>query len=108
MSGILVGVWKLIIVRRIDADLTHNQAVVDMLGSKERIRRYQANPANWGPLSKPASNPQQKMQVKEATDRSAEKLDDAGDLSGDKNVGEKHAIEHTDNAHTTKKTKIDV
>ena len=74
---------------RVDADLTHNQAVVDLLGSKEKLRRYQSNPANWGPLAKPNSGPQ-----------------------NTKNSSEEHA---NDNAtsddvdiHKSKKAKIDM
>ncbi|TIB76715.1 catalase-domain-containing protein [Wallemia mellicola] len=73
----------------VDADLTHNQAVVDLLGSKEKLRRYQSNPANWGPLAKPNSGPQ-----------------------NTKNSSEEHA---NDNAtsddvdiHKSKKAKIDM
>lgn len=74
---------------RVDADLTHNQAVVDLLGSKEKLRRYQSNPANWGPLAKPNSGPQN-------TKKSSE--EHADDQSSREDV----------DFHKSKKVKIDV
>ncbi|TIA78174.1 hypothetical protein E3P98_03947 [Wallemia ichthyophaga] len=88
---------------RIDADLTHNQKVVDLFNSKEKIRRYQANPANWGPLARPARG--DKIEKQGEKD---EKVEDKHENTGDerKNVGDKRSQEHlqdrTDITHTKK------
>ncbi|TIA90666.1 hypothetical protein E3P99_01451 [Wallemia hederae] len=114
----------------IDADLTHNQTVIDMLNNKERMTRYQANPANWGPLAKPAGGPPRKKGTEEGVEKVAkedngtsveaskattkdDKLDNHGkaDSSGDsvdKNVGEKRTVDGANDAHDNKKAKLDV